>query len=219
MDGDEGEEYAEHDEEDQRSEADDHGIGRDGHLGQCLPQALHHRDPLGLPRVVERPGDHRSHDQGHRVVGEVPPPAEQVGGGTAQEREEGQERGDDRRVLAEEAGSFHAGPVVGDQDHHEVDESGGSEALDHADYQQPLQRWAESAEAAEDPEDEQAGHEDAPAAVAVGQEPDGGGRHDPGDGACGDQHPGTFDRFSEGFQDLRRGAHQHRVVEQRHRRD
>ena len=112
-------------------------------------------------------GHHGPHHEGQAVVGEVPPPTEQVGGSSTEEREHGQDGRDDRRVLAEEAGSLAPRPVVGDQDDDEVDEARRPQTLDDPDGQQPPERRAEPTQAAENPEDQEARDEDTLAPVTV----------------------------------------------------
>ena len=101
MDGNECEEHAEHHEEGQGPDGHANRVDRYHQLGSGLPQLASHRDPSTHPGVFERPGHRGADQQRQGVVGEVPSPAEEVGGGSAEEREDGQEAGDDSRVLTQ----------------------------------------------------------------------------------------------------------------------
>ena len=117
---------------------------------------------------MERTGHYGPHHEGQAVVGEVPPPTKQVGGGSTEEREHGQNGRDDRRVLPEEASSLSPRPVVGYQHDHQVDEARRPQTLDDPDGQQPPERRTEPAQAAEDSEDQEARDEDPLTPVTVG---------------------------------------------------
>ena len=109
--------------------------------------------------------------------------------------------------------------MVADEDDDQVDEARRSEALDDPDDQQPLERRAEAAQAPDRAEHKEAGHEDALAPVPVSQEADGRRGHDASKCAGSDEHAGPGNWFAVRLEDLRRGAHEDRVVEKSHRGD